>query len=259
MSVTENVINGEVISRAFRDAMRRKGYTQATLAKKIEEQTGKRPAQSTISNWTRGEKIPRAKQLPVVLDVLDLSWEDIGLAPPASDRGDGAASGKGVAQPVPAQSELDDVVLIPRVARAAAGDGYLNDAYPEVEGYDAYPLNEIKRLTNAHPDDLRTITVVGDSLEPEILANSTVVYAPTEEITEHGLYVFAIDDTLLIKKIQRFAGGALEIIPINETYSRELLVPVKDVDQPNLYLSKQSGLVATFRVVGRVVFYLKTA
>ena len=259
MSFTRNVVNGEVVGQAFRDAMRRKGYTQATLASKIEEQTGKRPAQSTISNWTRGEKIPRAKQLPVVLDVLDLSWEDIGLASPTSGQGDGAALGNEVTSSVPAQSEMNDVVLIPRVARAAAGDGYINEDHPEIEGYDAYPLSEIKRLTNANPDDLCTITVVGDSLEPEILANSTVVYAPTEEITDHGLYVFAIDDTLLIKKIQRYAGGALEIIPINETYNRELLIPVKDVDQPNLYRSKQSDLVATFRVVGRVVFYLKPA
>lgn len=257
MKITRDVIEGDRISLAFRDAMTRKGYTQEQLALKIEERTGRRPAQSTISNWTRGEKIPRARQLPVVLDILDLSWEDIGLSPPASDHGDGAPSGKGAN--VPEEMELDDIVLIPRMARAAAGDGYLNEDYPEIEGYDAYPLNEIKRLTNVNPNDLRTITVVGDSLEPEILANSTVVYVPTEKITDHGIYVFAIDDTLLVKKIQRFAGGALEIIPINETYSRELLIPVKDVDQPNLYRSKQSGLVATFRVVGRVVFYLKTA
>jgi hypothetical protein len=102
-------------------------------------------------------------------------------------------------------------------------------------------LHEIRRLTDIDLDKICTIAFVEDSLEPEIPVNPRAVY------------VFAIDDTLLIKKIRRYAGGALEIIPINETYSRELLVPVKDVDQPNLYRSKQSGLVATFRVVGRVV------
>jgi phage repressor protein C with HTH and peptisase S24 domain len=248
--------------------MTRKGYTQEELARKIGERTGHRPAQSTVSNWTRGAKIPSTKLLPAVLDVLDLSWGDIGvslsspsgppgLAPPhrAGPGADGAARSASQHRLL---SELE-VVAIPRMARASAGNGYDNTDHPDIEGYDAYPLDEIRRLTHVNPNDLRAITVVGDSMEPEIVANSTVIYVPTQEVADYGLYVFAIDGTLLIKKIQRYAGGALEIIPLNETYSREMLLPVREADEPNTYRSEKTGLVSQFRVVGRVVFYMKAA
>lgn len=265
MEISRYAIKGDIAGRAFTEAMTRKGYTQEQLAGKIGERTGRRPAQSTISNWTRGTKIPSTQLLPVVLEVLDLSWADIGVATISSERRAAtltaaAEAGQGsrrTGKP-PVLSELD-VVAIPRMARASAGDGYHNADHPEIEGYDAYPLEEIRRLTHVNPKDLRAITVVGDSMEPEILANSTVIYVPTQEIADHGLYVFAIDGTLLVKKIQRYAGGALEIIPVNQTYSREMLLPVTDADEPNTFRSEKTGLVAQFRVVGRVVFYMKAA
>lgn len=264
MKISRYAIEGDKIGRAFTEAMTRKGYTQEQLAGKIEERTGRRPAQSTISNWTRGLKIPSTQLLPVVLEVLELSWADIGVAVSSERKAATRTAAVGAARRVrptgkePLLSELD-VVAIPRMARASAGDGYNNDDHPEIKGYDAYPLEEIRRLTHLNPKDLRAITVVGDSMEPEILANSTVIYVPTHEIGDHGLYVFAIEDTLLIKKIQRYSAGALEIIPINQTYSREMLIPVRDADEPNMYRSEKTGLVAQFRVVGRVVFYMKAA
>ena len=281
MPPPRTAIDPDALSRALRHAMTRQGYTQGTLAKLIGERTGKQPAQSTVSNWTRGEKVPSTRLLPVVLDALGLSWTDIGVgggnaasepqgdlrenpqgAPTSEDAAVEAASPSQstelMAEQEPMFSELG-VVLIPCLARASAGDGYLNGDHSEIESYHTYPLDEIRRLTHASPDHLRAIKAVGDSMEPEILANSTVIYVPTEEVAEHGLYVFAIDEALLIKKIQLYSGGALEIIPINPTYSREMLLPVPEADEPNTYRSQQTGLVSRFRVVGRVVFYTKAA
>ena len=281
MPPPRTAIDPDALSRALRHAMTRRGYTQGTLAKLIGERTGKQPAQSTVSNWTRGEKVPSTRLLPVVLDALGLSWADIGVdggnaasesqgdlrenpqgAPTSEDAAVEAASPSQspelMAEQEPMFSEFG-VVLIPCLARASAGDGYLNGDHSEIESYHTYPLDEIRRLTHANPDHLRAIKAVGDSMEPEILANSTVIYVPTEEVAEHGLYVFAIDEALLIKKIQLYSGGALEIIPINPTYSREMLLPVPEADEPNTYRSQQTGLVSRFCVVGRVVFYTKAA
>ena len=285
MPPPRTAIDPDALSRALRHAMTRRGYTQGTLAKLIGERTGKQPAQSTVSNWTRGEKVPSTRLLPVVLDALGLSWTDIGVdggSAASESQGDLRGNTQGnlqgaptseaaaveaaspsqstelMAEQEPMFSELG-VVLIPCLARASAGDGYLNGDHSEIESYHTYPLDEIRRLTHANPDHLRAIKAVGDSMEPEILANSTVIYVPTEEVAEHGLYVFAIDEALLIKKIQLYSGGALEIIPINPTYSREMLLPLKEADEPNTYRSQQTGLVSRFRVVGRVVFYTKAA
>ena len=266
MPPPRTAIDADALSHALRRAMTRKGYTQGKLARLIEERTGKRPAQSTVSNWTRGEKVPSTRLLPVVLDALGLSWADIGTLPDEAGEetptsGDAMPEGARLPGSSGPLQELDpadvDLVLIPRLAHASAGDGYMNGDHPEIEGYEAYPLAFIRRLTHVSPDRLRAIMVVGDSMEPEILANSPVIYALTDELADHGLYVFAIDDTLLVKKVQLYAGGALEIIPANPTYNREMLLPLKEAGEPDTYRSERTGLVSRFRVIGRVVFYTK--
>ena len=277
MNTARSLVESDKIGQVFTRAMTRKGFTQERLAREIEARTGHRPAQSTVSNWARGEKVPSTKLLPVVLNALGLSWADIGadigVAMSDSQRSEtqgvlaseeaapevGRAAKPQARPPTGPEPDLSDLdlVLIPRLARASAGDGYENGDDPKVEGYQAYPLAEIRRLTYTSPDRLRAIKAIGDSMEPEILSGSTVIYVPTEEVAEHGLYVFAIDEALLIKKIQLYSGGALEIIPINPAYSREMLLPVPDADEPNTYRSAQTGLISQFRVVGRVVFYTK--
>lgn len=47
-------------------------------------------------------------------------------------------------------------------------------------------------MTGANSDTLRVITVVGDSLMPEILPNSTAIYDPVSEISDDGLYVLDV-------------------------------------------------------------------
>ncbi|HET6567699.1 MAG TPA: S24 family peptidase, partial [Rhodothermales bacterium] len=159
---------------------------------------------------------------------------------------------------------LQDVVLVPRIARGRAADllrsgGYINPAQGEIEGYDVFSRSEAQRLSGVNPDDLRTVTVVGDSLVPEIFPGTRVVYVPHGRIEDFGLYVILVDDGVLVKRVQRYAGGAVEIIPINPAYCKEMLFPLQDADTSDLYRSQQTGLTTHFRVIGKVVFYLKRA
>ena len=118
-------------------------------------------------------------------------------------------------------------------ARPSAGDGYQ-------DGEALLPAGR----------RLRSVTIVGNSMEPAIRANEPVYYLPTSEIADDGLYVFMLDDVLKVRYLQRYAGGAIQIIPLNPIYEKELLVPAGDA--PGMYRSQQSGLTGRFEIIGKV-------
>ena len=111
--------------------------------------------------------------------------------------------------------------------------------------------HEENRSPTINPARLQTVTVVGNSMEPEIRAHASVSYLPTRDVTDDGLYVFALDGAFKVKYLQRFAGGAIQIIPTNPIYEKELLLPVEE--SPLLYRSQQSGLVGRLEVIGKVI------
>jgi hypothetical protein len=53
------------------------------------------------------------------------------------------------------------------------------------------------------------------------------------------------------------AGNVLRLISTNEEYEDEVLVPVPESNTPNTYRSMQSDLVATLKVLGKVVGYFR--
>ena len=243
------------ISRArFADAvtraLRERAMTQGDLADAIGA------AQPTVSDWLGRKKTPSPRYARAVLDALALSWDDV--VEPDEEGG-------GVAGPSsPRKEDLDaaDVVLIPRLGHAGASDaGVLNGH--EVPAFDAYTRYQIRRLTQENPERLRSCTVTGDSMEPVLRANDSVVYLPVEEFGDAGIYVFRLDGAHLVKLVQRLGGGALDIIPYNEErYSRERFVPVPypdEADTPNTYRSNLTDLTSTLEPVGKVVFYPRPA
>lgn len=263
MPRAKKVIDQELFVRRVSEAMTRKGLTQEALAEEIETRIGSRPGQSTVSNWTRGEKLPSNKYLPVLVEILGLSWRDLGVedgnkqadvvAPSerariSADQGDGSRP----------ELDLSRIVLIPRVGHVSAGHGFDNDT-DDFDLFDAFTRDEIARLTNTNPDNLRSIKVVGDSMEPEIRANDTVIYEPTSAVSDFGIYVLRMDDLALVKKVQRFGGGVIEIIPVNPAYRNEMLKPLPDADTPNTFRSEVTNMPCTCEVIGKVVFYLRPA
>ena len=221
-------------SQALTRALAARGITQADLARELGV------TQPTISDYVNAKKSPSRKNLAHLMGFLDLDPSEL-----------------------TAFSEKDvsgDVVLLPVRGRAAAGDGYINgEAGGDGGGLKAFSREELRRLTNRNPDRLETFIVSGDSLAPEILPSSAVVYDPQEAFRGDGLYVLTVDEGEIVKRVQVLPGGALELLPINPAYKPELLYPVKEADTPNTYRSERTGLTSVIRVVGKVVAYSKPA
>ncbi|MEM1043496.1 MAG: S24 family peptidase [Bacteroidota bacterium] len=223
-------------------ALAERDLSQADLARSADV------SRSSVSRYLSGALTPSREVAARVLDALELSWDDVAQAAP----------------PAPA-----NVVLVPRDGYASgapsAEQGYVNgDGHAEGEPVssalerDPYPRDELVRLTGMNPDRLRSCTVVGDSLVPEIPPNTRAVYVPVEDHIGDGLYVVAIDDAHVVKRVQRLADGTLRLLPYNPDYEPETLTPVKDADTENTYRTGTGG-IAVVRFIGKVVYYPKAA
>lgn len=213
---------------ALSEWMRDHQLTQADAAERLGV------AQSRVSIWLSGPGVPSGEVADRILPILGVSAESL-----RGDASDGAA-------PLP-----ENVVLIPRGGNVGSGALPMP---PEETDADPYPANELRRLLGFDPSGLVYCTVVGDSNLPLLRPNDRVIYLPTSEIADHGLYVLLVDDVQIVKRVQRLGGGALAIIPINTDYRTETFTPTDD-DEGHLFRSDLSGLTASVRVVGKVVWY----
>lgn len=229
-------IDPQRFASAVSAALAEQDLSQADLARSADV------SRSSVSRYLSGALTPSRDVAARVLDALELSWDDVAQAA------------------VSAQAEI---VLVPR-------DGYASGARSSEEGYvngdgessalerDPYPRDELARLTGMNPDRFRSCTVIGDSLVPEVPPNTRAIYVPMDTHVGDGLYVVAIDEAFVVKRIQRLADGTLKLLPYNPDYEPETLTPVKDADTENTYRT-QTGGIAVVRFVGKVVYYPKAA
>lgn len=227
---------------AFIQRVQQALYDQELSQSDLAERVG--VSQPTVSDWLNRKSAPSKRNREKLMKALDLTERDIEAVHPP---------------PPKPETSSDDVIFLPVMGRVSAGNGHVNGELLEIEDYRAYSRFELRRMTGQNPERLRVMPVVGDSMEPEIRAGDVVIYLPMERMTDDGLYIFRMDDALKIKKLQRYTGGAIQIIPANPVYEKEMLLPLADADTPNMYRSRESGLAGFFQIVGKVVYYPRPA
>lgn len=91
--------------------------------------------------------------------------------------------------------------------------------------------------------DLVVVFAKGDSMEPTIANNnSLLIQTKVESIQDGAIYVVRNDDTLLVKRVQRLLDGNLKLISDNPTYD-------------SIVLTKED--FESLNVVGQVVWIAK--
>lgn len=167
------------------------------MKKTIADECGVRP--SAVTQWSDGSsKSLKPENLYALAKATGFSakWLAIGEGPERTSSEPGSPSSA-------------DYILIPRYdARAACGDGYLND-HVEVNGGLAFRRDWVKGL-GAKPDDLSVIYAEGESMEPYIFAGD-VVLIDTGCVEPRDRQVYALrrqDGSIIIKRmIQHVLGG----------------------------------------------------
>ena len=237
---------------ALRDEL---GLSQLTAAERMGITT------RTLQRYENGETAPaerRARQFldrlrtgtsfPVKRQRRDGVAQPIATAsrsPTASGDGDGAASGD--------PFDASNLLVIPGGGQAGAGTPRTNDG----AAYEVVVITraEVERVAGALFDvgGIRWFDVVGDSCVPDFQPGERVYYNLDTSITGDGYYVVSLDGEWIIKRVQRYAGGVLVLVPANPVYQPETLHPVRDAE-PNTYRSDFSGATCAFSVVGKVRF-----
>ncbi|MFZ5813231.1 MAG: LexA family transcriptional regulator [Thermodesulfobacteriota bacterium] len=128
-------------------------------------------------------------------------------------------------------------VLVPKVrARLSAGGGSL-ETESGVDGYFSFQSEWLRR--KGRPEDMVLMDVVGVSMEPEIRHGDLVLVDQSQtRVFAHAVYAFGVDDTVLVKRVEK-RPGALVLLSDNKDYA-----PIE------LRGQEAEGL----RVIGRVIW-----
>lgn len=101
------------------------------------------------------------------------------------------------------QAGDDEFVMVPAYdVRASAGNGSLVEQ-TNIIYHMSFRSEWLKRVTNAPIDKLAVISVVGDSMEPTLSPDDTVLVDTTKlHPNGDGIYVIAYDGMLYVKRIR---------------------------------------------------------
>ncbi|OUI78573.1 S24 family peptidase, partial [Acetobacter tropicalis] len=66
---------------------------------------------------------------------------------------------------------------------------------------------------------LRLVSVIGDAMLPTLAENDLVILdTADQQIHGSGLFALAVDDSILIRRLERRLGGGLRVIADNDRY-----------------------------------------
>lgn len=118
-------------------------------------------------------------------------------------------------------SEPKDTVTVRQIeAFASAGNGYINNPFPELIRSIEIPLDRVYELFGRRSlDGVVIINADGDSMSPTLNPKDLLfIDTKTVQFTGDGVYVFDFEGSTFIKRLQKVKGRKLAVISDNEFY-----------------------------------------
>ncbi len=133
--------------------------------------------------------------------------------------------------------EKDETMPIPKVAaRLCAGGGSfdVSDRVRETMGFSRSWLN-----SRGNPGEMVLMDILGDSMEPGLRDGDTVLIDQSQTRMHAGaIYALGVDDTLLVKRVER-QPGKIALISTNPNYTPIFL---------------RGDEIETLRILGRIIW-----
>ncbi|HHN8582575.1 TPA: LexA family transcriptional regulator [Providencia rettgeri] len=116
--------------------------------------------------------------------------------------------------------ESDTVTVRQIEAFASAGNGYVNNPFPEIIRSIEIPKERVYELFGRNSlDGIVIINADGDSMSPTLNPKDLLfVDTKIEQFTGDGIYVFNFEGSTFIKRLQRVKGRKLAVMSDNEFY-----------------------------------------
>ncbi|MGE0256967.1 MAG: S24 family peptidase [Alphaproteobacteria bacterium] len=182
-------------------------------------------AKSSLQRWIEGKSDASFEGLARLAEASGVSLDWLARGRGDIDAGGSTPSSAVADRKVPYVSERTaEFVFVPRYdIRASAGPGaWLDDEH--ILDHMAFRADWVRRTLGADPRRLALIAAVGDSMEPVIRAGDLLlVDTSVDRIVDDAIYVIGIDDTVMVKRIQRFFGGAVTVKSDNPAYVEQTL------------------------------------
>lgn len=182
---------------------------------------------SAVTQAKNKDSVPKAWALILSrLFGVDPQWLLTGRGGPHGQAGEAGA-----------EAAPEGFFLVPKVrARLSAGGGSL-ETEAGVAGYFAFRSEWLRR--KGQPERMVLMDVVGVSMEPEIRHGDMVLIDQSQSrVFAHAVYAFGVDDTVLVKRVEK-RPGMVVLLSDNRDYA-----PIE------LRGQEIEGL----RVIGRVVW-----
>jgi len=171
---------------------------------------------SNFSQRKRRNTVPY-DEIKRLCEEKNLSLEYI-LYGTGSPEGSGSAGSSNIIPFPPPESQLDeDFVFIPQVSgRISAGVGPAPEN--DVDVRVAFRKSWIKK--KGSPDKMSLIKVKGDSMEPTLVSGDMILVDHGRNFIDPqgGIYAIAIDDMIMIKRVQVLGQGRIRVVSDNPRY-----------------------------------------
>ncbi len=207
-------------------------------------------SQNMISRYEGGEVTPGLDKLNRIIEITceksgrDINWLVSGRVVGSNNSVDSSNTVAGPAIPLKVSSDdsalREDFFLLPLYdVFASSGAGSFVDR-ESVVGHLAFSREWIES-ESLNPASLKLIRTQGDSMSPTISNGDTLlVDHGVNAVEDDAIYVIRIDDTLMVKRLQKLLNGGVCIKSDNPNYSD--------------HISPPSEATELLRVVGRVVW-----
>jgi phage repressor protein C with HTH and peptisase S24 domain len=188
---------------------------------------------NTLGKYERGERVPDAEFLNSLLrsfTEVDPAWlltgEGAKIRRPDVSVVDKQGIYYAVEAKAPSIEQLqarrkgDRYCYIPLYdVKASAGGGAVVDRENVVD-FLSFKAEWIQMQLNASPGDLYLIHVEGESMEPTLRPGDVILidHREASALPRDGIYVVRMDDTLLVKRLQRLPGAQARVTSDNPAY-----------------------------------------
>lgn len=170
----------------------------------------------TISNYERGERKPSVEYLSLLAENLDANpeWLILGTGEIFLSKEKTASQEK-----LPDGLTPSDFTFIPMIdLQAAAGSGVIIDT-ESTKDFIAFTKDWLFKNVKAPLNELVMFLTKGDSMEPTIRDGDMLLVDKSDTVLKsEGIYVIRMDDSLIVKRVQRLPDKKAEIISDNSLY-----------------------------------------
>lgn len=184
----------------------------------------------SYQRFESGERQPPAKALQALNNLgFDVNWVLTG-AGEMHRRSHGLAE-----EPAVFRGKAEELgagfVLVPRLdIQTSAGSGAWVDREQAVD-FLAFREAWVRRVLRTDPANLVLIEAWGDSMDPTIRSGDLLLIdRAVDRVVDDAIYVLVISGNSVVKRVQRFADGALTVKSDNRAYADEPLTPEKAAD-----------------------------